>query len=493
MRLIGDKLKASLLQDAFQGKLTKQLPEDGDARDLLKEIQAEKERLVKEKKIKEEKPLPVIKDREIPFDIPRNWVWVRFCEVLDVRDGTHDTPKYKNNGIPLITSKNLKNNSIEFEDVKFISEIDAKKINNRSKVDLGDIIFAMIGSIGNPVINTYSEYFCIKNLALFKNFSRKIESFYLYFYLLFAEKEMKQSAVGGVQSFISLTSLRKYIFPLPPLAEQRRIVDKLKTAIEKTDELKFFETKLSELEKSFPNKLKASLLQDAFQGKLTKQLPEDGDARDLLKEIKAEKERLVKEKKIKKEKPLPVIKDEEILFDIPKNWVWTRLGNITYNRGQKKPEKTFSYIDISSIDNTKQKLKKVLSIFEANESPIRARKIVKKGDVIYSTVRPYLLNTCIIDREIYPEPIASTGLAILCTINPILCHYVFYILISPFFNIFVNDNKNSKGVAYPAISETNLNSGLVPLPPLAEQRRIVDKLKTAIEKIESLNDSYVKI
>ena len=241
------------------------------------------------------------------------------------------------------------------------------------------------------------------------------------------------------------------------------------------------------------DKLKASLLQDAFQGKLTKQLPEDGDARDLLKEIKAEKERLVKEKKIKEEKPLPVIKDEEIPFDIPKNWVWTRLGNITYNRGQKKPEKTFSYIDISSIDNTKQKLKKVLSIFEANESPIRARKIVKKGDVIYSTVRPYLLNTCIIDREIYPEPIASTGLAILCTINPILCHYVFYILISPFFNIFVNDNKNSKGVAYPAISETNLNSGLVPLPPLAEQRRIVDKLKTAIEKIDELKFFETKL
>ena len=484
MRLIGDKLKASLLQDAFQGKLTKQLPEDGDARDLLKEIQAEKERLVKEKKIKKEKPLPVIKDEEIPFDIPRNWVWVRFCQVLDVRDGTHDTPKYKNNGIPLITSKNLKNNSIEFEDVKFISEIDAKKINNRSKVDLGDIIFAMIGSIGNPVINTYSEYFCIKNLALFKNFSRKIESFYLYFYLLFAEKEMKQSAVGGVQSFISLTSLRKYIFPLPPLAEQRRIVDKMKTAIEKTDELKFFETKLSELEKSFPNKLKASLLQDAFQGKLTKQLPEDGDARDLLKEIKAEKERLVKEKKIKEEKPLPVIKDKEMPFDIPRNWVWTRLGEVT-NYGecrQVNKHNIGSHELIIELEDIEKNSYKILHK-KFDRIPGSNKNRFKKNDVLYGKLRPYLRKCVIVDRDGY----CSTEIIPINGYGRIDQKFIMYYMTSPFVDIRVNSLTH--GMDMPRLGTRAALKLLFPLPPVAEQRRILDKLKTALEKIESLNES----
>ena len=490
MRLIGDKLKASLLQDAFQGKLTKQLPEDGDARDLLKEIQAEKERLVKEKKIKKEKPLPVIKDEEIPFDIPKNWVWTRLGNITYNRG-----QKKPEKTFSYIDISSIDNTKQKLKKVLSIFEANESPIRARKIVKKGDVIYSTVRPylLNTCIIDReiYPEPIASTGLAILCTINPILCHYVFYilispFFNIFVNDN--KNSKGVAYPAISETNLNSGLVPLPPLAEQRRIVDKLKTAIEKIDELKFFETKLSELEKSFPNKLKASLLQDAFQGKLTKQLPEDGDARDLLKEIQAEKERLVKEKKIKEEKPLPVIKDKEIPFDIPKNWVWTRLGNITYNRGQKKPEKTFSYIDISSIDNTKQKLKKVLSIFEANESPIRARKIVKKGDVIYSTVRPYLLNTCIIDREIYPEPIASTGLAILCTINPILCHYVFYILISPFFNIFVNDNKNSKGVAYPAISETNLNSGLVPLPPLAEQRRIVDKLKTALEKIESLND-----
>ena len=485
MRLIGDKLKASLLQDAFQGKLTKQLPEDGDARDLLKEIQAEKERLVKEKKIKEEKPLPVIKDEEIPFDIPKNWVWTRLGEVTNYGECRQVNKHNIGSHELIIELEDIEKNSYKILHKKF----DRIPGSNKNRFKKNDVLYGKLRPYLRKCVIVDCDGYCSTEIIPINGYGRIDQKFIMYYMTSpFVDIRVNSLTHGMDMPRLGTRAALKLLFPLPPLAEQRRIVDKLKTAIAKTDELKFFETKLSELEKSFPNKLKASLLQDAFQGKLTKQLPEDGDARDLLKEIQAEKERLVKEKKIKEEKPLPVIKDEEIPFDIPKNWVWTRLGNITYNRGQKKPEKTFSYIDISSIDNTKQKLKKVLSIFEANESPIRARKIVKKGDVIYSTVRPYLLNTCIIDREIYPEPIASTGLAILCTINPILCHYVFYILISPFFNIFVNDNKNSKGVAYPAISETNLNSGLVPLPPLAEQRRIVDKLKTALEKIESLND-----
>ena len=150
--MIAEQLKRSILQAAIQGKLTEQLPEDGDARDLLKEIQNEKSRLTKDGKIKRANPLPEFLEDEIPFDIPENWVWCRLSDCLDVRDGTHDSPKYFTYGIPLVTSKNINGGKLDFENTKLISQIDANKINARSKVDVGDILFAMIGSIGNPVI-----------------------------------------------------------------------------------------------------------------------------------------------------------------------------------------------------------------------------------------------------------------------------------------------------------------------------------------------------
>ena len=223
-----DDMKKSLLQYAIEGKLVPQRKEEGTAKDLLAEIRAEKARLVKEKKIKKSKPLPEITDDEKPFDIPDSWEWVRLDEVIDVRDGTHDTPPYYPTGIPLITSKNLSNGKLEFTNVKYISKQDADNINKRSRVDIGDILFAMIGSIGNPVIVNDNREFCIKNIALFKQISPKLMNMkYIYFILVFAQRKLKGIASGGVQSFISLRVFRRYIIPIPPLAEQHRIVAKL--------------------------------------------------------------------------------------------------------------------------------------------------------------------------------------------------------------------------------------------------------------------------
>lgn len=233
-----DNLKNSLLQMAIEGKLVEQRAEDGNARDLLKEIQVEKAKLIAEKKIKKEKPLPEIGEDEIPFEIPDNWVWTRFGDVLDIRDGTHDTPKYLPSGIPLVTSKNINNGIINFDDVKYISKEDADKINNRSLVEDDDILFAMIGSIGNPVIVKKTREFCIKNIALFKQyFKNKLCMNYVYYFLLQKQSEFKQNASGGVQSFVSLKLFRNYLFQLPPLAEQKRIVAKLEQLLPLCDEL----------------------------------------------------------------------------------------------------------------------------------------------------------------------------------------------------------------------------------------------------------------
>ena len=232
-----DKLRKSILQQAIQGKLTERDPADEPASELLKRIRAEKERLIKEGKIKKEKPLPPITEEEMPFEIPENWAWTRLGAYLDVRDGTHDSPKYVQHGFPLVTSKNLKNGVIEMNDIKYITKEDYDAINERSQVNEGDILFAMIGSIGNPSIVGANHEYAIKNVALFKQVF-PVNEMYLYYYLIEEQDSMKKKASGGVQPFVSLGYLRNYLLPVPPLAEQQRIVDRVNKLLATCDELK---------------------------------------------------------------------------------------------------------------------------------------------------------------------------------------------------------------------------------------------------------------
>ena len=231
-------MKKSILQLAMQGKLVEQREEEGTAEELYQQIVAEKARLIKEGKIKKEKSLAEITDDEIPFEIPESWKWVRFADIIDVRDGTHDSPRYYEEGIPLVTSKNISSGGLDFRNIKYISKEDADKINERSNVDTGDILFAMIGSIGNPVIVNKDREFCVKNVALFKNFAKeRLNIYYIYWFLFKEQYSLKKIASGGVQSFISLKVFRSYLVPLPPLAEQKRIVAKLEQMLPYCDRL----------------------------------------------------------------------------------------------------------------------------------------------------------------------------------------------------------------------------------------------------------------
>lgn len=233
-------MQKSILQMAIQGKLAEQRPEEGTGEELYQQIQAEKQRLIKAGKIKKEKPLPENSENEIPFDVPESWKWVRLSNVVDVRDGTHDTPKYVSDGVPLVTSKNLVNGAIDFETAKLISHDDSQAINVRSGVDDGDILFAMIGTIGNPVLVKKDRDFSIKNMALFKQINA--EMFYMPFLMMYLRKvqdDMKKQANASVQSFVSLSYLRNYLLPLPPLAEQKRIVAKLEEILPLCEQLKW--------------------------------------------------------------------------------------------------------------------------------------------------------------------------------------------------------------------------------------------------------------
>ena len=249
-----DLLKKSILQEAVQGKLVPQDSSDEPASVLLERIRAEKQRLIAEGKIKKDKHESVIFrrdnshyekrgseevciDDEIPFDIPENWCWARMGTCLDVRDGTHDTPKYVPAGIPLVTSKNLCNGKIDFSTAKLISEEDHLAISQRSKVDDGDIMYAMIGSIGNPVLYKGNAEFSIKNMALFKKIPHGLDMEYVYWFLYLSQDTMKKFASGGVQSFVSLGYLRNYWIPVPPIQEQHRIVTAIKQLLPKLSAL----------------------------------------------------------------------------------------------------------------------------------------------------------------------------------------------------------------------------------------------------------------
>ena len=175
---------------------------------------------------------------------------------------------------------------------------------------------------------------------------------------------------------------------------------------------------------------------------------------------------------------------DEIPFEIPDSWEWVRLGSIVYNRGQMKPTSDFCYVDIGSIDNKRQRLGDTENIITPDKAPSRARKIIDVGDIIYSTVRPYLHNMCIIDRQFSLQPIASTGFATMTCYSGLLNKYLFYYLLAPDFDNYANDTENSKGVAYPAINDDRLYKALIPIPPLAEQHRIVAKIEELLPYIE---------
>ena len=255
--------------------------------------------------------------------------------------------------------------------------------------------------------------------------------------------------------------------------------------------------------------LKNSILQMAVQGKLVPQDPNDEPASVLLERIRAEKEKLIKEGKIKKEKNPSVIfrgadnlpyekigKNEpvciadEVPFEIPESWEWVRLGNLTYNHGQKKPSSEFCYIDIGSIDNQHQRLNEKETIVAPENAASRARKIVKTGDILYSTVRPYLHNMCIIDREFTKEPIASTGFAVLKCCADYSNAFLFYYMMSPDFDNYANDSDNSKGVAYPAINDERLSNALIPVPPVMEQYRILNQLSKVLPIVQVYDGAY---
>ena len=289
--------KESILSKAFTGELTAKWRADNihSAKELLNKINDEKlsnweqECQKAEGRKKPTKPKlksideMIVPNDEIPYEIPNNWVWTIMNTIVDVRDGTHDSPIYYSEGYPLVTSKNLKNNEINFEDVKFISKEDMEKINQRSRVEIGDVLYAMIGTIGNPVYCDFDSLnkFAVKNVAIFKPFIKEFGK-YLKYYLESKsyEKLIETKVKGTTQKFVPLNILRNVYLPLPPIEEQKeivRILDNIFTKENLINELISLEDKIQALEKS--------ILSKAFRGELGTNSSDDIEAMELLKEI----------------------------------------------------------------------------------------------------------------------------------------------------------------------------------------------------------------
>lgn len=467
------QLKNSILQEAIEGRLVPQDPTDEPASVLLDKIRKEKARLVKEGKLKKKdlEEIPISED-EKQFEIPKSWVWVRLKAIFSMQAGKNVTSadiSSEQNGIfkfPCFGGNGLRG---------YVRDYNT------------DGVFPLIGRQGALCgnVNMANGKFWATEHAVVTDGYNMTDVKWQYYFLI--ALNLNKYATATAQPGLAVSNIIETLIPLPPLAEQKRIVEKIEELLPKVEEYGKAQEALDKLNEELPERLKKSILQEAIEGRLVPQDPNDEPASVLLDKIRKEKAKLVKEGKLKKKdlEETP-IGEEEIFFELPKHWQIARLGEITYNHGQKNPIGDFSYIDIGSIDNEHQKLNKSDNILNANEAPSRARKIVKKGDVIYATVRPYLHNMCIIDRDFSKEPIASTGFAVLSCIKGLYNKFLFYYLLSPVFDSYANDGDNAKGMAYPAINDKKLYNGVVPLPPLAEQKRIVAKIEQLLYEIDKL-------
>ena len=238
-------------------------------------------------------------------------------------------------------------------------------------------------------------------------------------------------------------------------------------------------------------KLREMILELAVRGLLVPQDPNEEPASELLKRVAKQESEFVKNYMIRRRKPLPTIKESEIPFELPSTWTWIRLAEAGHDWGQRTPDSDFTYIDVGAI-NKERGLISAPSVLSASNAPSRARKIVRKGTLIYSTVRPYLLNIAVVGESFNPEPIASTAFAIIHPFEGIEALFVFHYLRSPTFINYVE--RCQTGIAYPAINDKQFFSGLLPVPPEEEQHRIVakvDELMALCDQLEQQQEDGV--
>lgn len=485
----GQQLKKSILQLAIQGRLVPQNLKDEPASVLLARIREEKQRLVDEKIIKKSKPLSHITDDEKPFDIPESWKWVRLGEIGDWGAGA--TPSkgnmdyYIKGTIPWLRTGDLNNSIVKDVEMriteKALSECSLRLCN------IGDVLIAMygatIGKVAIAGINLTTNQACCActPLCLYNK--------YLFYFLQANKDDFIKMGAGGAQPNISREKIIYTLFPLPPLAEQHRIVEKIEELLPLVEEYDEAQKKLDKLNDELPEKLKKSVLQQAIMGRLGTQNDKDEPASALLARIREEKKKLMEEKKNKKDKSLAPIKDEEKPFGIPESWEWVRLGEISHeisdgtHKTPKYVENGIPFLSVQNISSGKLNINKIKYISEDEHIKLIKRVKPQKNDILICRIGT--LGRAIKVNWDYEFSI-FVSLGLIRLIDTSICNYLVACLNSPLGYSWIDKVKVGGGTHTYKINLSDLPNFIIPLPPLAEQHRIVDKLDKIFEKIESM-------
>ena len=506
--MTAQQLKNSILLMAVQGKLVPQDPNDEPASILLERIHAEKERLIKEKKIKREKnpsvifkgadntPYEKIGDEvrsladEVPFDIPDSWEWVRLGNIGETNIGlTYKPSDVTSDGVPVLRSNNIQNGQIDYSELLYVS----CAVPERAYAHKGDILIcARNGSralVGKSAIVDADGMAFGAFMAIYRSSCNPYIQLFINSYLFRGQLE---GATTTTINQVTQEMLKRQLCPLPPIQEQLRIVQKYTELQPLIAAYSNAYDKAQILITAFPEALKKSILQEAVQGKLVPQDPSDEPAEALLKRIRAEKQRLIKEGKIKKDKHESVIFrrdnshyekldgierciDDEIPFDIPDSWVWSRFGQVIslLSGTDFKPEEyNDSQKGTPYITGASSLSENGILLNRWTETP---RVIANRGDVLLVCKGSGYGKTVICDIE--EAHIARQIMAIKRFVT-LDMHYVRLFLQANF------DKIKSKGQGViPGIDRNSVMNLLFPIPPLSEQHRIVEQHQELFDKI----------
>lgn len=492
------ELKNSILQLAIQGKLVEQRPEEGTAEELYQQIQTKKKELIKTGTIKKGKSLPEVTEDEKPFDIPESWKWVKFGSITTLNPKNDLDDNLDVAFVPMACVADGYESQHTFE-VKKWKEI-KKGFTHFADYDIG------VAKITPCFQNRKSVIFKnLKNgfgagtteLSIVRVFEDTLVREYLLWFF-----KTDYFIANGVRSFTGTAGQQRIhkdylatcLFPLPPLAEQKRIVAKIEELLPYIDRYEKAWGRLESFNKRFPTDLQKSILQMAIQGKLVEQCPQEGTAEELYRQIQAEKQKLIKAGTIKKEKPLPKITEDEKPFDIPDSWKWARLGSLAelITKGSSPSWQGIKYIKkgllfvTSENVGVEQLLLDNPKYLEKSFNEIQERSILKKGDILTNIVGASIGRTAIYDRD----DLANINQAV-CLIRLINKRFNGYI--TKYLNSYVAYKimmKDKVDTARANISLTNISDFIVPLPPLAEQKRIVAKLDEILPLCKKLKNDF---
>ena len=467
------KLRQKILDLAIHGKLVPQDPNDEPASVLLERIRAEKERLIKEGKIKRSRKTAKTSDtphypQDVPFEVPEGWAWTTVNNIsksiiYGVSESAKSEGKYK-----LLRITDIQNNKVDWETVPF-TDFDDDKVASYILYD-GDIVFARTGA-------TVGKSYLIKGLsqkAIYASYLIRVQTFDLilpeYVKLFFESgyywEQIELTSVGIGQPNVNGTILGSLNIPLPPFAEQKRIVIEIDRWLSLLEQIEQGKANLQTAIKQ----TKSKILDLAIHGKLVPQDPNDEPGSELLKCINPKAQ---------------ITCDNEYSEKLPQNWTLAKGKNIFAPMKSTKPkDKEFQYIDIDSIDNRRQIIRKIKTI-QTKNAPSRASRFTQKNDVVFSMVRPYLRNIAKVAND---NCIASTGFYVCSSIPQILnSDYCYYLMTSDY---VVNGlNQFMKGDNSPSINKGHIDNWLFALPPLVEQQRIVQKIETLFSVLDNIQEA----